>query len=111
MPEIEILQEIPLSAAELKEQLESIKKKQPELGFRAAKTEEYLKQFSNTDAKKSKELREKLKKLEVLGLKEKFIAKICDVMPQDLDTLKSILQGETITSRAEDLKKILEALK
>lgn len=111
MPEIEIIQETPVTAIELKEQLESVRKKQPELGFRAVKTEEYLKTFAQHDAKKVKELREQIKKLELMGLKDRYIAKILDIMPPDLDTLKSILQGETIASRTEDLKKILELLK
>ena len=106
MPTAKILTEKPISMAELKEELAKIKKKE-ELNFRAAKTEEYLQQFVN---KNSLQLTEKLKKLNIPRLKDAHIIKIADTMPKNLDDLKIILQGYTLTVNNENMKKIVEII-
>jgi len=42
----ETISEKPISISELKQELEKIKKRDKELNFRAARTEEYLQHFS-----------------------------------------------------------------
>ena len=110
MSDIELIEEYPLSMPELKEKLEDIKKKF-ELDARANKTVDYLNMFSKASAKEALKLREKLKSLEISRLKEKHIAKIVDINPKDLDTLKTIFANEPLQLKPEELNKILEALK
>lgn len=106
----DILEEKPITMAELKEELDKIKKKK-ELNFRASKAQEYLSQFSKHDYNKVKELIEKINKLKIPRLKEEHIVKIIDVLPTRLDDLKSLLQGYTITIKNENMKKIVEVIK
>ncbi len=60
MAKPEILEEVPVDMAELKEKLAMIKERDGELNFRANKTEEYLGQFVTLDSKKIKELNDEL---------------------------------------------------
>ena len=106
----EIIAETPLSMADLKEELESIKKRDKELNFRAAKTEEYLKQFVALSISKKNELADKINKLKIPRLREQHISKIIDLMPKKTDSLKVILQGYTLTISNENLKSIVEVI-
>ncbi len=105
-----IIEEKPVSMAELKAEITKIKKK-GELNFRAEKTEEYLNQFTILDSKKAAELRAKLDKLKIPRLKEEHIVKIMDLLPGSVEELKSTLSGYTVTITNDNLKKIAEAIK
>ena len=107
----EIIQETPISMADLKEELGKTKKKAKELNFRAEKAEEHLNQFTILSLAKSKELREKLEKLKIPRLKEEHIIKIIDLIPKTVEEIKSILQGYTVTITNDNLKKIAEVIK
>ncbi|MBD3310639.1 hypothetical protein GF351_05460 [Candidatus Woesearchaeota archaeon] len=104
---MEILSETSIPMAELKDELASIKKRDEELNFRASKTEEYLNQFVELDAKKAKELYDKIDKLKVPRLKEQHINKVIDLLPTTVDSLKVLLQGYTLTVNSENMKKIV----
>lgn len=106
----EIISEIPIDMAMLKNELDKIKKKEEKLNFRAEKADEYLHQFTILSYKKSVELREKIEKLKVPRLKEEHIVKIIDLMPGSLDELKSIMQGYTITITNDNLKKMADCI-
>jgi len=105
-----ILNEEPVSIAEVKESLEKIKERDKALTFRANKTEEYVSQFVVLDSKKVAELTEKLTKLNIPRLKEQHIKKIVDVMPLTARDVKVVLQGYTVTVKAEHLQKIADAV-
>jgi len=107
----EIIKETSISMAELKDEIEKIKKKSEKLNFRAEKTEEYLNQFISLDSKKANELKAKLEKMNIPRLKEDHIIKIMDLMPVSVEELKSILHAYTVTITNDNLKKIIEALK
>lgn len=111
MPEIQVIKDDPLTLSELKSKLDQIKKRDKELSFRAKKTLEYLDIFTDLSEKKAQELKKKLLDLNIGRLKDKHIAKIIDVHPKDLDSLKVILSGENLTLKQEDLQRILECLK
>jgi len=96
---------------EMKHQLEEIKKRDKELGFRAKKTEEYLNVVTKGKCKKPEELKKELENLEILRLKPKHIVKLLDTLPQDLDSLRMIFSAETLALKQEDLPKILEVIK
>ncbi len=111
MGNFKVTEEKPIGMSELKDRLKEIEKRKKELSFRANKTLEYINSF---DMKKSKEIKALAKKLEDLNiprLKERQIIKLLDIHPKDLDSLKAVLSGETITIKEEDMKKILEVLK
>ncbi|MEK6934576.1 MAG: hypothetical protein AABW46_01730 [Nanoarchaeota archaeon] len=110
MAEIEVINERPITLVETREIIDKIEKRDKELNERSNKTLEYI----NKVVKKSeniKELMEKLEKLEIARLKDRHIIKLIDVHPKDLDSLKTIISGENITLKQEDLKRILECLK
>ena len=109
MSKPEILEETPITMAEISEELKAIKKRDTELNFRAGKTDDYLKQMG-VDSKKSKELKKKLEDLSVPRLKNIHIIKIVDVVPKDVDEVKAILSGFTLTVSQDNLKKIAKAV-
>lgn len=105
-----IINETPVSMSEVKAELAKIKKRDEELNFRAAKTEEYLSQFSSLSTAKVDELKEKLTKLKIPRLKDEHIVKIVDVLPSTLEDVKAFLQGQTITITQDNQKKIADAV-
>tara|TARA_Y100000310_G_C20700699_1_gene829582 strand:+ start:1312 stop:1659 length:348 start_codon:yes stop_codon:yes gene_type:complete len=111
MPEIEVIRESPLTRAEVTERMKAIKKNCDELSFRATKTHEYLEVFGKADLKTAKALREGLEKLEIQRLKERHIAKLVEIAPEDGDSIKAILSSENITLKQDDLQKIVDCLK
>lgn len=103
-----MIEENPMSLAEVKERLAEIKKRDKELDARALKVEEYVHKFAQD--KKTKDLADKLKKLDVSRLKDRNIKKIVDIMPQDIDSLKSLFTGDNLTLKQEDLQKIISVI-
>ena len=108
MANLEVINENALNLHELKDKLDKIKKRDDTLNPRGIKTYEYINKFTKKDNKK---LKEKLMQLNILRLKDKHINKIIDVLPKDVDELKSILSGENITLKQEDLIKVIEIVK
>ena len=98
MVNIKILEEKPMTLAEVKTRLEDNKEPIP----KGIKTLTYLKSIPI--------LKEKINALGLTRLKDKHITKIIDIMPMDLDSLRIIL-SQDITLKQEDLQKILETLK
>ena len=105
----DILAENPISMYELKAELEKIKKRDKELNFRSARTEEYLNQVAAL-SKKPSDLYEKLAKLDVPRLKESHLKKIIDIMPKTVNDLKVVLQGYTVSVSSENIKKIVDII-
>ncbi len=103
-----ILSERSISMAEVKEDLEKIKKRDKELNFRANKTEEYLNQF--VTIKKTEELIKKLGALNIPRVKDQHINKIVDTLPKTVKDLKVVLQNYTLTVNNENMKKIVDAI-
>src|SRR3989338_1361823 len=100
-----VINEKHMSLSEVKVEIENIKKRDKELGFRTQKTDEYLQHFVQNDTKK---LSDSLHKLEIARLKEEHIAKIADLLPKSMEDLKGILQGYTLTVTKENMKKIVD---
>ncbi|MBS3135289.1 hypothetical protein J4406_02885 [Candidatus Woesearchaeota archaeon] len=108
MANLEIINENSLSMQDLREKLDKIKKRDETLNPRGIKTYEYINRFAKKD---NKELKKNLEKLGILRLKDKHINKIIDILPKDIDSLKSVLSGENLTLKQEDLSKIVETIK
>ncbi len=109
MSTVEIIQETPLTLAEVKEKLDAIKKRDIELTIKGKKVETYLTQF--LQASNTKKLIDEIKKLEIARLKDKHIVKIVDLLPKDTDSLHVILAEENITIKEENLKRIIDVVK
>jgi len=111
MPDTKIVNEKPLPLIEVKEALKEIEKRDKELNFRSNKVKEYLDIFAQKSLKETKDLISKIIDLKIPRLKETQIVKIVDIMPKDLDSLRTILISEDTPVRQEDLSRILEVLK
>ncbi len=110
MPEIKIIEEKPISMAELKEEIKDIKKRDEELSFRTAKVSEQIDILKIIKLKDAEEITEKIQKLNVPRLKDLHICKIIDLTPQTIIELKNIIQSYGLTITNENLEKILEIL-
>ncbi len=108
MSDLKIISETPLSLTDVKD---IITKKKKDITGVAAKTIAYIDSVLQTKEKKAKEMEENLNKLTIQRLKDRHIKKIVDIMPKDMDSLKIIFTGESITVKQEDLQKILEVIK
>jgi len=106
-----VLNETPINICEVKESLKAIQKRDEELNFRAAKTQEYLEQFVKIKKKQADELFKKIEGLEVPRLKPEHIHKIIDILPIAADEVKIVLQGYTITVTKENISKIADTVK
>lgn len=111
MSELDIVSEVPLTMADVKFRLEAIKKEKKELNFRAEKVLEYANSFVTLKEKEFEDVKKELNDLGIGRLKEKNIAKIIDVMPEDMESLKIIFTSENLTLKQDDLTKILEVTK
>ena len=105
-----IISQTPMNASELHAEMKRIKGRDKELGFRAQKTLDYLESLNVLDAKKAKELMEKLLKLEVPRLRDMHFQKIIDLMPTKAKDVKTILQGYNIAVTQENCKKIADVV-
>jgi len=110
MARIEIVSETPITMAEAKHEIEKIKKRDTELNFRSLKTDEYLGSFTKLDKKTSDEIYKKIDELQLPRMKREHIIKIIDLMPEDVEELKVVLQGYTLTLSSENLKKIADII-
>lgn len=111
MPEEIIINERPITMAELSEDLDRLEKQEKELNFRANKTKSYLKQLSKMKFKESQELYKKIESLEIPRIKDRQIVKIIDMLPETLDELRMLMVGETTTINEDNMKRILDVVK
>lgn len=110
MTSTQVLNENPLTLVELKDKLTNLKKRDKELSERGNKTKEYLDMFTSLTPKKVEVLKKKLNDLNVSRLKARHVAMIINVLPEDIDSLRTVFSGETITVKQEDLKRIVDVV-
>lgn len=106
-----VISEEPISTFDLKKELAHIKKRDAELGFRAAKTEEYLNTFAKLDEKKTEEIKKKIIELNIPRLKSEHICKLLDILPADLEDVRLVLNSYPLTITNENLVKIADVIK
>ena len=107
---VNIIEETPITMAEMKNELTKIKRRDKELNYRSNKTDDYLKQFTLVDNKTATEISEKLEKLNVPRLKDLHIKKIIDIMPTTSEEVKAVLEAYPITITNENMKKIAKVI-
>ena len=110
MSKPELLEKIPMNVVEVKAALEKIKAKEPELNFRAAKTDEYAQDFAKITLAEARELFDKLKALEIPRVKDTHLHKLIDIMPVSEKHVKIILSSYNLTPTAENCKKLAETV-
>ncbi len=110
MSKPEILEKTPTNIVEVKAALEKIKEKEPELNFRAAKTEEYAQDFAKISLKQSRELLAKLQALEIPRIRDAHFHKLIDIMPVSDKHVKIVLASYNVTPTAENCKKLAETI-
>ena len=104
----EIVKEMLITNTEAKNIL-SERKKEIELGYEQKNALDYLKKYDKLSEKKNKELIEKLS--EVKKMRERQIILIANMMPQDNDDLRIILDKDYTLLTDEEKSLILETLK
>ena len=96
---------------EVNKSLADIKKRDGELTFRTNKAEEYLNDFVKLSDEKALELKKKLENLKISRLKNDQIIKIVDLLPDEVDDLKTILSGYTLSLSKKDMEKVVAVVK
>jgi DNA-directed RNA polymerase subunit F len=104
----EIIKETLITNTSAKEIL-SERKKEIELGYEQKNALDYLKKYDNLTEKKVKELMEKL--AEVKKLRERQVLFIANLLPQDSDDLRLILEKDYALLTDEEKNLILETVK
>jgi len=107
----EILNKTPLSLAEVKSKIASLKKRDAELNFRANKVNDYISAHNILSQKSAKELETKLTELEMSRIKDIHIKKIIDLVPETTDDLRTILSSYNISLSSDNMKKIIDVVK
>jgi len=106
----EVLNEELLTLAEVKEILSKIteerKEQGIEVGYGFRKSLHHADQFSKISGKKSRELVDRLLKLE--KMKPAIAIRIADLLPQSRDEIRSIYAKEKYTLSNEELDQILD---
>ena len=106
----EVLSEELLTLAEVKEILSRIveerKEQEIEIGYGFRKALHHADQFSKTSGENSRELVNKLLKLE--KMKPAIAIRIADILPQSRDEVRSIYAKEKYTLSNEELDQILD---
>lgn len=106
-----VISEEPISTYDLKRELAHIKKRDTELGFRAAKTDEYINTFTKLDEKKAEEIKKKITELNIPRLKAEHICKLLDLLPADVEDVRLVLNSYPITITNENIVKIADVIK
>ena len=104
----ELLSEVLITNSEAKEILKA-KAKDIELGYEPKNALDYLKNYDKLTGKKAKNLIEELKKIE--KLRERQIITIVNVLPEDKDDLRMILEKDYTIFSEEEKTLILETIK
>jgi len=91
----------PISIAEIDEYLKNKDKED--------KIRSFVKKFAKLDVKKAKELRKKLEAMKMIKMKQEYIVKIIDFLPEDAEELNKIFQNVSLDE--DETKKILETIK
>ena len=104
----------PLSMAETRELVDEQQKKLKEMNEENERLESviiYMKKFSKLSIEKSNKIKEELKALDLIQLKDRHIIKIIDFLPADSDDLHKILIGDSVNIDKDEITKILEIVK
>jgi len=108
----QVIEKAPMSVTQVKVALERIKASEEglELNFRAQKTMEYAEDFAKLPPTDAEEVFAAIRKLEIPRLKDAYIHKLIDLLPQSEKSVKVVLSSYHMSVPAEQIKKIAEIL-
>ncbi|MFW6026226.1 MAG: hypothetical protein ACOCRX_07775 [Candidatus Woesearchaeota archaeon] len=109
MTNLNIKSKEPKTLSEVKKILNEVEEER-ELNFRSSKTMDYVNRFVNLSLDEVNKLKEEIKGLEILRLKDEHIAKIIDFMPESVDEFKLIFQGSYVTFSEDDIESIVKVI-
>ena len=102
----DVIKKKPVTLSFVKKELSKVK----EPNYEQKLTKEYVNKFSKLNWGDSQKLMKELESAEIPRLKEKNIAKLIDILPENMDEMKALMSKETITLSKENIQKILEIL-
>ena len=105
---MEILDEKPVSMADVKKILEA-KAKDKKLGYEQNNVLEHLRKFCKISRNNAEQMMEGLRKME--KLKEKHVMLIVNNLPRDLDDMRLLFANERVSLSQDEKKKILDIVK
>ena len=108
--DLTVIEQRPIPLADIKEKLGLAKKDSKDLSFRAEKVYNYINDLDLPSKEKMEQLHKKINELNISRLRDRHITKVLDLMPKDIETLKSIFTGEAVSLKPEELKQILDAI-
>jgi DNA-directed RNA polymerase subunit F len=74
-----------------------------------AKAIAFIKKFTDTDVKNAKDMRKKLRELNMIKLNEQNITKIIDMLPENAEEINKILLSANLDE--DETKKIIDIVK
>jgi DNA-directed RNA polymerase subunit F len=97
----------PISMAEAKEIIQAQNQEEEKI----KNVNVFLKKFSKLSPEKAKTLKKEIVALNIIKIKNRHIAKIIDILPEDSDDLKKIFVGEDISLDQNESSNILNVVK
>lgn len=104
------ISQVPLSLAELKQEIGKIRQREKEPSIRITRTEDYLNAFVEISPEAGKELKAAISKLGINRLKDEHICKIIDLLPRTAAELKLLMQGSAVSLTNDAVNKIVETV-
>jgi len=111
MPNPQFIEEEPLCLVDVKEKLQQVETRDQEINYRSKKAKEFLATFVELNPEQKEQLHQKLVDLKLIRLKELYLAKLIDFLPQSVDELKVILQGYPLSLPKKDMESITKTIK
>lgn len=100
-----IKESYPITLAEARELLKKIETD------RAKAVADFIKKFTKLTAAEAIKLRQAIKELNIVKLKEEDIIKLIDFKPEDAEDIRKIFAGSELSLDQDEITKVLEALK
>ncbi len=110
MTKVNIVSQVPVSMAHVKEELVRIKERDQGLGVRAERTAEYLNQMTPETVKQVDKVIKAVHELQVPRLTDEHIVKMVDLHATSEEKIKIISQGWAVTISKENIKKIADVI-
>ena len=76
---------------------------------RETETKKFIKKFTKVDSTEGKKIRKQVEALNLIKVKAEHIAKVIDVMPDDMESLNKIFSDVSLDE--DEAKKILDTIK
>ena len=106
-----VLSSEPLSLTDVKQAVETIEARNPELGLLTQKTKEYCDAFCTLTMEQKDAVLEGLRSLEITRLRDEHLYKLIDFMPTTEDELRTVMQSYPITLSKTDKTNIIAKIK